>query len=220
MKHFFIVPARKNSKGLKNKNRLLINKTIDFVNSIKWQKETIITSDDDYYKNICKKNNFIFHKRSSQFSADNSSIKEVYLDLYKNYFNSKNDSHIYLWLIYIPIIGRQVKDFNKAYNQVKRSGSKVKSLCSFFPNIDHPFNSWKYDKNKKTMVKYIKNDFYRRQDLPASYIHHHYLSVTQLNYIKFINSELIGRLTTPIFMTSSRREKIIEVDYPSDLKKI
>ena len=75
-------------------------------------------------------------------------------------------------------------------------------------------------KNKKTMVKYINNDFYRRQDLPASYIHHHYISVTQLNYIKFVNSELIGKLTTPVFMSSKKREQIIEIDSLNDLKKI
>lgn len=220
MKHFFIVPARKNSKGLKNKNRLLIDKTVDFINSIKWNKETILTTDDDYFKNICKNNDYIFYKRSSKISNDDSSIKEVYLDLYKNFFQSKRESNVYLWLIYIPIVGRQIADFNKAYNHVKRSNSNIKSLCSFFPNIDHPFNSWKYIKNKKTMVKYINNDFYRRQDLPASYIHHHYISVTQLNYIKFVNSELIGKLTTPVFMSSKKREQIIEIDSLNDLKKI
>ena len=128
MKHFFIVPARKNSKGLKNKNRLLIDKTVDFINSIKWNKETILTTDDDYFKNICKNNNYIFYKRSSKISNDDSSIKEVYLDLYKNFFQSKRESDVYLWLIYIPIIGRQIADFNKAYNHVKRSNPNIKSL--------------------------------------------------------------------------------------------
>ena len=60
LKHVVIIPARKNSKGLKNKNRMLFENTAEFVKKISFFNQVIVASDDKQNKKKTKKNNFIF----------------------------------------------------------------------------------------------------------------------------------------------------------------
>lgn len=61
-----IIPARKNSKGLKFKNRLLFNYTKRFISKISWFNKVIFATDDDYFISKCKNANFIFYKRKKK----------------------------------------------------------------------------------------------------------------------------------------------------------
>ena len=47
-KNIAFIPARKNSKGLKFKNRLLFNETAKFLENINIFSETILSTDDEY----------------------------------------------------------------------------------------------------------------------------------------------------------------------------
>ena len=64
--HIAIIPARKNSKGLKLKNRLLFSYTEKFLKKIKWFDKIVFASDDDYFISKCKKTNFFFYKRDKK----------------------------------------------------------------------------------------------------------------------------------------------------------
>ena len=65
LKHIAIIPARKNSKGLKFKNRILFNYTAKFLKKIKWFNQVIVASDDEYLINSKKfKFNFITEKNA------------------------------------------------------------------------------------------------------------------------------------------------------------
>ena len=55
LKHIAIIPARKNSKGLKFKNRILFNYTAKFLKKIKWFNQVIVASDDEFLINSTKK---------------------------------------------------------------------------------------------------------------------------------------------------------------------
>lgn len=214
MKHYFIVPARKNSKGFKNKNRILLSKTFKFLETIKWKDRVILSTDDDFYKEICYKKKYLFLKRPKILSGDKISIKNVLIHAKKNLLL---ESDSYIWLIYIPILGRKTIDYNLSKRLIEKSKFKIKSLCSFFPSKDHPFNTWKIQNNKLT--KYIENDIFRRQDLPTSLIHHHYISVTSPDYLEKVNSELISNDTYPLIFNEKKREKIHEIDTILDYKK-
>ena len=78
-----------------------------------------------------------------------------------------------IWLFYLPILFKNAHDFKNAKTRIEQPD--IKSLCTFVPVKSHPFNAWKYDKKNKTIYQYIKNDFYRRQDLPPAWIHYHYV---------------------------------------------
>ena len=73
--HIAIIPARKNSKGLKLKNRLLFDYTEKFLKKTKWFDEIVFASDDDYFISKCKKANFFFYKRDKKNEVSHYSLK-------------------------------------------------------------------------------------------------------------------------------------------------
>ena len=99
-KHIAIIPARKNSKGLKFKNRLLFNYTKNFLKKIKWFDKIILASDDDYFRPKCKKANFSFYKRDKKNANDSSSIKSLMEEININFCFNKNTI---IWLFYLTI---------------------------------------------------------------------------------------------------------------------
>ena len=90
MKNLIIIPARKGSKRIKNKNLIkVLNKplilwTIDYVKKLSKKKfDIIITSDCKKVKKICLKQNIFFLERPKDISGDYSSMHEVIFHAYK-----------------------------------------------------------------------------------------------------------------------------------------
>ena len=83
--HIAIIPARKNSKGLRYKNRLLFDYTKKFLNKLNWFNRIIFASDDTYFISKCKKSNFSYYNRQKQNALDNSSIKSLMLEINNNF---------------------------------------------------------------------------------------------------------------------------------------
>lgn len=46
IKNLALIPARKNSKGIKNKNRILFDNTANFIKKLKFIDKSIVSSDD------------------------------------------------------------------------------------------------------------------------------------------------------------------------------
>lgn len=213
MRHIAIIPARKNSKGLKKKNRILIDGCLKFITKIKWFNQIIISSDDSLIINKAKENNLDFIKRSKKLSTGNISIKSVMIDVVKK----KNlDKNTVIWLIYLPLIGKKKIYFDNAKKIIEKNITR--SICSFVPVKSHPYNSW-YLKGKK-MVRLFNKDIYRRQDLPKMWEHNHLICAFKVKELNKLNSELINKNTIPIIFDKKIATNIIEVDYKEDLKKI
>ncbi len=206
-KHIAIIPARKNSKGLKFKNRLLFKYTIKFLNKINWFDKIIFASDDKYFVSKCKKLNYYFYDRDKKNTLDNSSIKSLMMEISKKL--NLNDKTI-VWLFYLTIPDRNLNDYKK----LKKITTKKNflSALSFIPVKTHPYDCWFL---KKKIKKFIKNDIYRRQDKIKLFEHHHYLCAFKVKELKELNSELINSNTTPIIL----RKDIIEIDTKKDLRK-
>ena len=202
-----IIPARKNSKGLKFKNRLLFDYTKKFINKTSWFNKIIFATDDDYFISKCKSTNFIFYKRKKKNSLDNSSIKSVMKEVIKT-FNLSNDTVI--WLFYLTIPERKLSDFKKLKKIT--TNKKFASAMSFIPIKTHPYDCWIIKKNIK---RFIKNDVFRRQDKIELFEHHHYLCAFKVKEINKLNSELLNSNTLPIILN----KEIIEIDSRSDLNK-
>ena len=89
-----------------------------------------------------------------------------------------------------------------------------KSLCSFKKVNISPYNCWV--RKKRKMAQYIKNDFYRRQDLPETFIHYHYLCAFKTQHLNKLNSELISKHTIPVILDKNTSSKLIEIDTKHD----
>lgn len=199
--HVAIIPARKNSVGFPKKNRKFFSYTQKFLKKIQWFDKIYISTDDDWFKKYSNDNNYEFVKRSKKLSGHKISIKKVMEDTIKK----KNiDSKVIIWLIYIPLLPKSKKLFEKTKKIIEKRHTK--SVCGFTRVKTHPFLSWFKKKNK--IYQYCKNDVFRRQDLPFAFTHNHIVCAFKCNELKKLNNELINSNTNPIIIN----EEIKEID--------
>ena len=112
IKNIAVIPARKNSRGVKFKNRIFFNLTAQFVEKLRFIDKTIVTSDDKFILSKAKKKDFETHNRKKSFAKNNTSIKSTLANLIIEKKLNKKDI---LWLFYIPLINRNRKSFYDAY---------------------------------------------------------------------------------------------------------
>ena len=212
IEHIAFIPARKDSEGLKNKNSKFFDYTAQFLKDSKLFDRVIVSTNDRKLKNKLKLYKFEIHHRSKKYSGPKVSIKSTILNFI---FDMNIKSNCFIWLFYIPIVHKNIKDFKNVKKMLGKK--KIRSVCSFIKSKSHPFNCWNYNQKKKKLFQYIKNDIYRRQDLPASYTHYHYICCFKVNELKKLNSELINQNTTPIFLNEKTSNNLIELDTSKDL---
>jgi CMP-N-acetylneuraminic acid synthetase len=210
--HYAIVPARRGSVGLPFKNRKFIEQKIKFLNNIKFFKEIIISSDDEFILNMFNKKKIFVIKRAKKISGSNVSIKRVFEDIVRKKKFSKNDI---LWLFYIPLLYNSKKLILKSKKIIEQK--KNNSICGFIDVKNHPFNAWYLNKNK--IKKVISNDSFRRQDLPKVLEHHHQICAFKAGEFSKLNSELINLKTYPIVFGEKLQKKLIEIDTKKDYLK-
>ena len=154
-----IIPARKNSKGLKNKNFLkiknkhLIDYTVEIAKKSKNIKEIYISTDDEriirYYKNDTKV--IIPFKRPASLSGDKTKSVDVYMHLIK--FLENKNKFVKEFCVMLPTCPiRKVKEIDKAINIFKKK--KLNYLISVEKTI--PIE-WCHKVGKKGFFKKIKN---------------------------------------------------------------
>ena len=213
IKHLAFIPARKGSKGLKNKNLILFDKTANFLKKFDIFDEVHVSTNEKRLTKKIKKFNFNLHFRKNRFSGDKISIKRTLQNFIKE---KKINKNFFIWLFYLPILYKNKKDFIFAMNIIKKK--KINSICSFVKSKSHPFHSWRIKKNNK-ISQFIKNDIFRRQDLPKSYNHYHYICAFKVKEITKLNSELINKHTFPLILNNKTQSKLIEIDTNDDLKR-
>ena len=210
--HIAVIPARKNSKSLPNKNRFLFKHTAAFLKGNKLFSKVYINSDDPYLKKLGKKSGFHFFERKKELAKDTTCIKEVFVDMKKKL---KFSNSTFIWLFYIPLVNKNNAYFKKSIKLVETK--KLNSICAFKKVETHPMSCWFIKKNKP--FQFIKNDLCRRQDFPAAYSHHHYICGFNVKYLNKLNNELISTDTFPLLLNSKTSNKLIEVDTPEELKR-
>tara|TARA_X000000950_G_C13793738_1_gene610501 strand:- start:174 stop:854 length:681 start_codon:yes stop_codon:yes gene_type:complete len=171
-----IIPARKGSKGLKNKNikkisnKPLISYTIDHALSSKIITNIIINSNDDRVLSIAKKYNskkIIIYKRNDELAKSNSSAIDVYLDCI-NKLNKRLISKIKNFCVLLPTSPlRNPRDIDESIKLFFKKKAKVVISVSENKPIEYLF---KLNKNNKIIrYKNIENSVKNRQDLNSSY---------------------------------------------------
>ena len=145
MKNIALIPARKNSKGLKYKNRLLFNNTANFVKKLKFIDKILVSSDDPQILKKALDFNFFIHKRKKKYAKDDTSIKKTIINICEELNFDLTDN---IWLFYLPIVKRSIKDFERALFYAQKR--QFKSMCTFYESDYkyHPYYSWKLKKKK------------------------------------------------------------------------
>ncbi len=214
MKNFIsLIPLRKGSKGIKNKNLRLINGEPLYIRAIKQAervtKKCIVNTDIDEILNRSFKSNIKLYKRDKKYAEDSTEMKEVLNDLFSN-VDLRNEIIVLLQAT-SPL--RMDKDIKKAM-EIYKSGkySLVISVKKEKSNI------LKFGFSNKNQFIPINTNylFKNRQSLPDV------LSPNGAIYI-FSVKDFLTENSFPIqnigfYKMSNKRS--IDIDTKDDLKKV
>lgn len=169
-----IIPARSGSKGIKDKNILMLNKkelflhSINFAKKLKFVKDIVFSTDSSKYIKISKKS--LSHSsrlRPKAISQDNTDMIKVIRHELNNYKGNKKEiSKILILQPTCPF--RSTTIFNKANNLLKQ---KYDSVITLNEVRDHP-ERMKLINSKNHVKNFISSQvsFKRRQSLQKVYI--------------------------------------------------
>lgn len=152
MKVLAIIPARKGSKGVRNKNFLKIGKhtllehSCIFSKKLSFLKKTIISSDSEIAQVTARKFDIDFSKRPKKLAGDHA----LMIDLIK-YEIKKNIKFTHVLILQPTCPFRQIKYFFDAYKKLKK---KV---------IDTAITVHKLDNHPSRMI-IKKGNFYKPYD--------------------------------------------------------
>jgi len=168
MKFLAVIPARSNSKSLKNKNMFLIKKKPLIQYTFQELKKTFIKSkyllsDDIIIKKLAKNFNISTeYVRPKKVSKSTTSLSETLFHFHK-WIESKKIKYDYLVILQPTSPLRNYADINQAVKIVKKK--KYKSLFSISESIEHPYETIKIENNGKWQHVLPKSKkYYRRQD--------------------------------------------------------
>ena len=171
-KYLFIIPARKGSKGISNKNtkllngKPLINYTLDYATKVSDTLDKIcITTDDIKVMELAKKYAFDVLKRPDELATDSSSMNEVVKHVIERY----NQQNIFFEAIIIlqptsPI--RHIDDFNEIKSLYT---PEIDMIVSVRKAKENPYYLLYEENNSGFIAKSKECNIKRRQDAPKVY---------------------------------------------------
>ena len=216
---YVVIPARKNSKRIKNKNSMIINKnkrlidfTFDRVLNRNLYEKVFVNSDDKKIEKICKNKKLIFVKRLKKNSKDTSTTESVILETIKNKRREivfDKNSHIILLQCTSPI--RDKDEIKKSINYYEKN--KFDSMFSGY--IDRSL-IWGVKKKKLFSVNYNMFERKREQNMNLQIIENG--SIYIFNLIKFLKykNRLFGKVGCYLMSNINS----FQVDEPEDIKII
>lgn len=153
-----IIPARSQSKRLKNKNLLEINNisliqhALNFALSLPSKKIIFSSDSKDYFESLENKDRVCFHRRTKKSSGDNAKD----FDVIKEIFNQKliNEKDFILWIR--PTT--PIRDHNECISAIEnfKNQKNFVTLRSIQEVSNHPF--WmKFITNDGTLIPAIEN---------------------------------------------------------------
>jgi len=207
MEATIIIPARKGSKGLPGKNRILLDHTISKIPT-NLLKQTIVSTDDEKIVEMVQNNypECKIYRRSPESASDTASTKYCLQEVVSEH--SLQGDIVMLYLTYPE---REWLEVEEAYRWYVKSDAK--SLLCKEPINTHPFLCmYELDNGKGKQI--VKHDLYRRQHYPKCFKICHMISIFKTNEIKNLNNNLYNKDTLYY-----KIPKVIDIDTLSDLEE-
>ena len=203
MSTYFIIPARKNSKGFKFKNRFLFEKLPEELKN----ESVIITSDDEVIREINNQSyQFDFIKRPDHLSLDTTSIKPVLQHVVEEKKLSEHDTLVVLYLTYPERTFLDIQQILKFYHN-----HNAKSLLCREPLKQHPYLCFFEEGVNGRRI--VDHNLYRRQDYPKCFYGSHFVAIVKAGFLPSVDLNLHSKET--IFYDLGERK--IDVDNKEDL---
>ena len=96
---YYIIPARKGSKGFPGKNRKLLPFTLDSIPDQN-KSSVIVSTDDEFIVDMLKNSSVKIHNRSETVSSDTASTRDLLLEVAKDFDMKAEDEIIMMYLPY------------------------------------------------------------------------------------------------------------------------
>jgi len=209
----FIIPARKGSKGIRNKNiikiknKCLVEYTFETLKKIPSNRKFVIT-DSEKVKKIANKykinSNYI---RERKLSKDNTKLVNNLIDFDK-YINEKIKFKHYVILQPTSPL-RNYDDITKSLYKYLKNNSE--SLFSISPSSEHPNESIFFKKRK--VCYFIKSKYSLRQKYKKSYFINGAIYIFNRKLLKY--KKTISNTKHTIFEMPKKRS--IDLDDYQDL---
>lgn len=204
---YYVIPARKGSKGLPYKNRLLF---CDTANTVKdYGKNVIVSTDDEEIMVMAERYGFTIRERLAVFAQDNTKIKTVLHDILNSFRMEGDDIIVMLYLTYPE---RTLQNIQDAIHFFEMNNGKS-MLCKKEWKYVHPCLCM-YDMGNNKGQPLFYHSFYRRQDYPKVFQVSHFIVIFKVYEFNKLNNQLYNENT--IFMPI---EDYIDVDSQSDYDK-
>ena len=213
-KKYFIIPARKGSKGIKDKNIIDLGGIPLFIWSLihaqymhKSEDRILFSSDSDEYLEIASKYSPILIKRSESLSDDYSSTESVMSHALKNFEISKNDDIVLLQ----PTSPFRYKKTLDKFLDIINSGSE----STVTVKATHPF-VWK--ESKSGLYEKRFSERLPRQISTPTYIETGSMYQVKFNY--FYENKLRNKDHSNILITQDIENIDIDSNIDLELSKI
>jgi len=204
---YFVIPARRDSKGLPFKNRKLLDYTVNNI-PIELHEKTIVTTNDEKIIEKLSVTSINVLKRDELLCLDDISIKDVMLDVVKKFQMKPNDTMVMLYLTYPD---RKFSDIKKILDYYFER--KIKTLTCCIEPKTHPYLVL-YKKEEQKGEQVVKHDLYRRQDYPECLEIKHFVCIFQVEEIQKLNKNMYNESTVFYKINND-----IDVDYENDLRE-
>ncbi len=205
----YVIPARKNSKGLPFKNRKLINYTLNSLPK-KINTHVLLTTDDEKLIEVGSQYGIQCISRDPGLALDETSTKSVIVDLKNQGYITDNDIVIMLYLTYPQ---RTWSNICSAFDFfIDKNAESL--LCQKELSSTHPY-LYLLNNGEFMGKQLVKHDLYRRQDYPKVFEISHFISIFYGREIVNLNNNLYNDNTVfyPI-------DNIIDVDTQKDLDRL
>jgi len=197
----FVIPARRNSKGLPFKNRKLLDFTLESLPK-EINENVIIATDDEFIKE--RYSTFNIFNRSEEVSNDRASTKSLMLEI-SPHIRTNN-----IVMLYLTYPERTYKNIIDAINFYE--SKYARSLLCRKEISTSPFLML-YDMGIYG-EQIVKHNYYRRQDYPKCFEISHFVSIFDKKELRYLNNNLYNEKT--VFMPI---DNFIDVDTDKDLEK-
>ena len=205
---YYVIPARKGSKGLPRKNRRLFELTANIIPEA-LKNSTVVSTDDEYIKQTSEDYGFNVHNRTPNVSLDTTSTTELLKQVASSFKMSTEDEIVLLYLTYPQRTFDDVENIYEFYKQ--NNGTTL--LCKQEATT-HPYMCY-YDLPENRGMRVINHDLYRRQDYPSCFFVSYFVAILKVEYLNVVNKNLYHPQTIfyPLDYDS------IDIDTQEDLEK-
>jgi len=213
MSIYYVIPARRNSKGFAFKNRTLLAYTMKTLSKDDLDK-TIVTTDDEWILDkldtmYCGYTNIKLRKRPKKLSQDSTSHKLVLQDVIDKFKLKNDDIIIYLYLTYPQ---RNRIDIENALRFYSKNNAKS-LLCKKELKTSPYLMMYELPENKGEKI--IDSELWRRQDYRKCFERSHFIVIFQVSELDKLNDFLWNKNT--VFF---KINETVDVDSMEDLERL